>query len=102
MSRVRDSLALREDVAPTAWRGSIASTAASPTELVSVIVPGVSGTDLLGPCQWQPRVREGTVLSGTPPVTTTVAVPLYPSTGDEALVSFDNTGLPWVVVWWPT
>ena len=102
MSRLRDAVARPDIVAPGGWRGTIASTVTGPSDLVSVVVPGVSGFDLLGPCQWMPRIVEETRMVGTPPQTITVGVPRYPSNGDECLVAFDDSGLPWVVVWWPT
>ena len=70
---------------PAAVKGIINGDPATDAERVYVLVPAFDGGEHQhGPCPWTPRGSA------------------RPSTGDDALVVFDEQGDPWVVAWWPS
>ena len=78
-----ESLRRRTVRYPVAYRGRIAETALNIQQRVSVTIDTL-GRVTHGPCAWIPRGQ------------------LLPAEGDLALIVFDETNEPWIVVWWPS
>lgn len=70
-----------------AYQAEVVDAPASLNSKVTVTVPGIDdGMFEHAGAPWMPR---------------TGAVQETPEAGDRALVVFDDTGMPWVVAWWP-
>ena len=65
-----------------AYRGRISETATNVLDRISVTIDQL-GDVTHGPCNWIPRGQ------------------MLPRKGDLALIIFDDTNEPWIVVWWP-
>jgi hypothetical protein len=61
---------------------------ATPGDDLYVVIPTISSTHIIGPCQWQPMAVPGGVR--------------YPVAGDECAVTQDTSGRYWVIGWIPT
>lgn len=88
------------------WQGEFATTPASVSQLVDIILPDFTRTLRFKKCRWTPRVETitlPTTPAGTPTHThnVTVAELLLPKRGDPCLCVFDNARQLWVVMWWP-
>lgn len=72
-----------EPLETAAWLAVVAEDAADGE--VTVRIPRLAGDALFGPCPYMPRA--------------TATDPEHPEAGDRALVTFDDRGDPWVVMW---
>ena len=67
---------------PVAFRGRISESALNIQQRIRVTIDTL-GEVTHGPCRWTPRGQ------------------MLPKKGDLALIMFDETQEPWIVVWWP-
>ena len=86
------------------YAGTIAETAATVDQQVTVLLNGWDPTMRIGPCRWMPRVAPVVINVAQGVETTddfTVAQVVLPARGDACLVGFDDQQTPWIIDWWP-
>lgn len=85
MSALEDDRAARPHAHAGAWSAIIATSAADVTDQVMVTITGFHPQFKWGPCKWMPRGDSVT----------------FPTRGDFAIVMFDDSNTPFIVLWWP-